>query len=448
MIVQMRPIGSIRPYENNPRNNDGAVEAVIRSIREYGWRQPIVVDSDGIIIVGHTRHKAAIAMGLQEVPVHVAADLPPEKARAYRIADNRVGELAEWEPQALSSELAALEALGVEMDALGWEPDDLREAMGKDTEIVEDEPPAPLPDPVSKTGDLWILGEHRLLCGDSTKGEAIDALMNGQLIDLCVTYPPYNCDIEYLSHDDTMPEGEYLAFIRAIVNNAVSRLGKGRFIAWNVGVTPKSMHFQHAQALNDAGLQFWRQIVWAKAGVAFPIWQYTTAARKYHPNYTHEVIFLFSNGMPLAGGTCEVDDVYSKDVWQIHQSSATRDIPGETNGRKPRNDEHGGSKAAAHPAAYPIGIPAGCIKHLTARAENVYEPFSGSGTTMIACQQLGRKCYGIEIEPIYVDVAIRRWQKLTGAQATLDGTNKTWAAVAKKRGVKIDEPESGTAPNG
>lgn len=95
MIVQMRPIGSIRPYENNPRNNDAAVEAVVRSIREYGWRQPIVVDSDGIIIVGHTRHKAAIAMGLQEVPVHVAADLPPDKARAYRIADNRVGELAD-----------------------------------------------------------------------------------------------------------------------------------------------------------------------------------------------------------------------------------------------------------------------------------------------------------------------------------------------------------------
>ena len=283
MIVQMRPIGSIRPYENNPRNNDGAVEAVIRSIREYGWRQPIVVDSDGIIIVGHTRHKAAIAMGLQEVPVHVAADLPPDKARAYRIADNRVGEIAEWEPQSLSSELAALEALGVEMDALGWEPDDLREAMGKDTEIVEDEPPAPLPDPVSKTGDLWILGEHRLLCGDSTKSEDVSRVMGGARASMVFTDPPWNVGIGMDSNprhrqreglvNDSMGAEEFGSFLRGFISAMAPHLDGDLYCVLGASEWPAL-----DTALRSCGFHWSATVIWVKD-------LFVLGRSKYHRRY-------------------------------------------------------------------------------------------------------------------------------------------------------------------
>ncbi len=418
MIVQMRPIGSIRPYENNPRNNDAAVEAVVRSIREYGWRQPIVVDSDGIIIVGHTRHKAAMAMGLQEVPVHVAADLPPEKARAYRIADNRVGELAEWEPQALSSELAALEALGVEMDALGWEPDELREAMGKDTEIVEDEPPAPLPDPVSKTGDLWILGEHRLLCGDSTNVAEVARLIDGTAVDCVLTDPPYcsggfqeagrgagsvgtNGEHRIIANDRLSTRG-FMALLKSVLGNVPSKYIYC-FTDWRMWVHL----FDIAES---CGYCVRSMIVWDKG----------TPGMGRGWRCQHELI--------LWG--CRETAPFDK-----HASGQGNVITAPRTGN------------TLHTTEKPVSL----VSLLLTNApfiKTVYDPFSGSGTTLIAAEQSGRKCYGVELDPLYVDVIIRRWQNLTGQQATLESTGKTWAAVAKKRGVKIDEPESGTAPNG
>lgn len=418
------PIAELTPDPGNARRHPTYnLEAIRRSLERFGQQKPIVCSADRIVRCGNGTMAAALAAGRTMIAA-VISDLSPAEIEAYAIADNRSGELAEWDPEKLK---AALGRMPADLQAAaGWDGDALRKAMGAADELEE----GPAPDqvePVTRAGNVWALGEHRLMCGDATDADCVGKLRGSEMFDLVMTSPPYNCDIDYQSHDDAMPTEKYLRFIGSVAGCAVAGLRKGRFVAWNVGVSPKSMHFEHASILSKAGLNFYRQIVWAKAGVAFPTWQFTTEsgkARKYHPNYTHEMIFLFCNGDPEIGGPCDVDDAYSRDVWHIHQSAASRDLPGESNGRRPRVDGHGGAKQAAHPAAFPIGVPAGCIKHLTAKGEVVYEPFSGAGTTMIACEQLGRRCFAMEIEPRYVDLAISRWEKLTGQRATLeDGTD-------------------------
>ena len=417
------PIESLSPDPSNARrHNDRNIEAIIASLHRFGQRFPIVVQKQGMIVrAGNGRIEAMKRLGWKNVAA-VVVDESSVDATAFAIADNRTAELAEWDDETLASLLQSMD--GAEREVAGFTEAELGELLEKltpDVEVSEDEVPEPPPDPITKTGDLWLLGEHRLLCGDSTKADDVARLMGGEKADLCVTSPPYNCGIDYDQHDDTMKSEAYLDFIKHIVLRVFEVLSDGRFVAWNVGVSPKSKHFAHATILGDR-FAFWRQIVWAKSGVAFPTWQFTIdsgLARKYHPNYTHEVIYLFTKGEPVVGLACNVDDEYSKDVWHVHQSGATKDIPGTTDGRRPRTDSHGGAKAAAHPAAYPVGIPAGAIKHLTSSGEIVYEPFCGSGTTLIAAEQLGRKCYGMEISPQYCDVIVKRWETLTGRKAEL-----------------------------
>src|SRR3990172_9375954 len=169
MKIELRPLAEIKPYEKNPRHNDAAVEAVARSIREFGFRQPIVVDADGIIVVGHTRWKAAVKLVLDKVPVHVARDLTPEQAKAYRIADNKTADLATWDLELLPGELAELQALDVDLSLLGFGEDELAELLDpgvKQGLTDPDEVPAPPDEAITQPGDLWVMGDHRLLCGD------------------------------------------------------------------------------------------------------------------------------------------------------------------------------------------------------------------------------------------------------------------------------------------
>ncbi len=309
-------------------------------------------------------------------------------------------------------------------------------ASARQRQLFDDEPPTPaLPaKPRTKPGDVWVMGDHRLVCGSSGDPATVLRATQDQPVDLLVTSPPYNCGIDYGEHHDGLPRGRYLALLESVMKACVPTLAKGRFVAWVVGVTPKTRHFDHARLLEESGLAFYRQIVWAKAGVSFPIWQYTDGkARKYHPNYTHELIYLFSNGKPKPGRRTAVIDDYSRDVWHVHQSQATRDMPGVTNARKRRVDGHGGSKAAAHPAAYPIGIPVGAIAHLTAPRERVLDPFCGSGTTILACERMKRIGVAIDVDPAYCDLAVYRWEALTGRKAKRVARPKRRKAKARKR---------------
>jgi ParB-like chromosome segregation protein Spo0J len=204
MKVQLLALSELKPYPNNPRVNDDAVDAVAKSLREYGFRQPIVVDSDGVIICGHTRFKAAQKLGLAKVPVHVATDLTPGQIRAYRIADNQTATLAEWDYELLGIELSELESQGYDLSLLSFDPDDLARLMSgevKEGLCDPDDVPLPPDEAVTQPGDLWILGDHRLLCADSSNPEDVDRLLDGAVIHLVNTDPPYNVRVEPRSNN-------------------------------------------------------------------------------------------------------------------------------------------------------------------------------------------------------------------------------------------------------
>jgi hypothetical protein len=204
MKIELWELGRLRPYEQNPRVNDKAVEAVARSIREFGFRVPIVVDADGVIICGHTRWKAAQKLGLEKVPVHVATDLTPEQVKAYRIADNKTAELAEWNYELLPIELGELAGMNYDLGLLGFSEEELAKLLDpgvKEGLCDPDEVPEPPDEPITRPGDLWILGNHRLLCGDAGKTEDVDRLLDGNPVHLVNTDPPYNVRVEPRSNN-------------------------------------------------------------------------------------------------------------------------------------------------------------------------------------------------------------------------------------------------------
>jgi hypothetical protein len=204
MKVELRTLNSIQPYPGNPRLNDDAVEAVARSLREFGFRQPIVVDADGVIVVGHTRYYAAQKLGMEKVPVHVARDLTPEQIRAYRIADNKTAELSEWNYDLLPVELAGLQEAGYDLNLLGFDKEELAHLLDGDVKeglCDPDDVPAPPDEAVTKPGDLWVLGNHRLLCGDSSKPADVDRLLAGATVQLVNTDPPYGVKVEPRSNN-------------------------------------------------------------------------------------------------------------------------------------------------------------------------------------------------------------------------------------------------------
>lgn len=204
MKIEQWKISEVRPYPSNPRVNDGAVEAVAASLQEFGFRQPIDVDNEGVVICGHTRWKAAQKLGLEKVPVHVAKDLSPEQIKAYRIADNQTASLAEWDFDLLPIELNALQDANYDLGLLGFSEDELGKMLhpeGKEGLTDPDEVPEPPDDPITQPGDLWILGDHRLLCGDSSNPEHVDRLLDGAVIHLVNTDPPYNVKVEPRSNN-------------------------------------------------------------------------------------------------------------------------------------------------------------------------------------------------------------------------------------------------------
>src|SRR6266852_7101459 len=204
MKIEMRNVSEIRPYEKNPRLNEPAVDAVAASIREFGFRQPIVVDEEGVIIVGHTRYKAALKLGLEKVPVHVATGLTPAQIKAFRIADNQTASLSQWDYDLLPLELAELQKMDVDLDVTGFSAEEILRLLEPSTPVGLTDPddiPEPPDEPTTRPGDLWLLGRHRLLCGDSAKPEDVDRLIDGAMVHLVNTDPPYNVRVEPRSNN-------------------------------------------------------------------------------------------------------------------------------------------------------------------------------------------------------------------------------------------------------
>ena len=387
MSVELRPLDAVRPYANNPRQNDDAVEAVAESIRRFGFRQPIVVDADGVIVAGHTRFRAAQRLGLATVPVHVATDLTPDEVRAYRLADNKTAELASWDDAMLSIELDALRGAGIDWTLLGFDEEELAKLLapaGTEGLTDPDAVPEKPADPITKPGDLWLLGKHRLLCGDSTSATDVARLLDGAVPALMVTDPPYGVEYDPEWRMDagltgnTARMGKVMNDDRADWTEAWKLFPGDVAYVYHAGVFASTVQ----QSLERAGFAIRAQIIWAKDRLAL-------SRGDYH--WQHEPCWY---AVREGGKGHRTDDRTQTTLWSI-----------------PARDDAG----HGHGTQKPVECMERPVRnHL---ADTVYEPFAGSGTTVIACERTGRACLAMELDPGYCDVVVRRWEEFTGKKA-------------------------------
>ena len=374
-VVNLK-IKDLKPYEKNPRKNDGAVEYVANSIKEFGFKVPIVVDKDNVIVAGHTRYKAAKKLGLKEVPAIVADDLTDEQVKAFRLADNKVAEQTEWDYALLADELD--EILGIDMEDFGFSFSE------EDVEVVEDAPVIePKKDPVTKLGDMWKMGGHLLLCGDSTNITDVERLMGGEKADMVFTDPPYGYEyqsnrrgekFEVLKNDDKILD--FFPNIQMVCTGFV-------FICTTWKVLDKWLPlFKKYHNLTN-------MIIWSKGGGGIGDLAHTFAT-------DYEVILCSNNGREITGKRIG-------SVWAIKKDSGNRHV---------------------HPTQKPVKLSEFAIRNTTERGEIVLDLFGGSGSTLIACEQLDRRCRMMEYDPIYCDVIVERWEQFTGEKAELVSGNE------------------------
>lgn len=389
---------------------------VAASLAEFGWRQPIVVDTANVVVVGHTRLMAAQQLGMTEVPVHVAEGLTANQIKAYRLADNRVHEEAEWDDELLALELGDLRDAGLDLALTGFDDDELARLTIDQTEGLTDPDDAPEPqaDAVSVLGDVWLLGRHRLVCGDSTTVEAVDACLAGVKPHLMVTDPPYGVEYDAGWRNEAMPAkndptrwkdgagratGAVLNDDKADWREAWALFPGDVIYIWHAG----NMAHTVADSLLAAGFEIRSQIIWAKS-------QFVIGRGHYHPH--HEPCWYAVR----KGATGHwAGDRKQSTLWQIP---------------KPAKSETG------HSTQKPVECMRRPIENNSNPGQSVYEPFSGSGTTIIAAEMTGRACHAIELSPQYVDVAVRRWQQFTGQQAKLERTGETFDEIAARTGTQ------------
>lgn len=402
--IELRNIETIHPYGKNPRINDNAVDAVAASLKEFGFRQPIVVDKDGVIVCGHTRYKAAQKLGLTKVPVHVAKDLSSEQIRAYRIADNKTSDLSDWDYDILPIELSELQDAGFDLGSIGFDETELAKLLNTEpTQGLTDDDAVPDPpaEPITQPGDLWLLGDHRLLCGDSTNPEDVARLMHGQKADMVFTDPPYNVNYQGGTEDeltiqnDAMSDDDYIAFMDAF------------FTQFRESVkNTASLYICHASAwqletelaLRRAGFKVRNPIIWAKNCGVFGFARY---------KFQHEPIFYAH-----VKGESDLwyGDLTQTTVWQEKKPAANR----------------------LHPTMKPVEIVQRAVVNSSKLGDLILDLFMGSGTTLIAAQTLDRRCYGMEIDPVYADVVVQRWEQFTGKKAErIEATEKTSAEMTE-----------------
>jgi len=396
MDVISLPIEQLIPYARNPRRNDDAVATVAGSLAEFGWRQPIVVDESMTIVVGHTRYLAAKRLGMSAVPVHVARGLSPAQVKAYRLMDNRSHENAEWDDPLLKLELEDLKLEGLDLALTGFEESELAklldEALGGD---AADQAPEPPDDPVSRPGDLWICGEHRVLCGDATVLSDVETLLGGELADMTFSDLPYN--VNYANSPKDKLRGKH----RPILNdNLGTEFGTFLYDACvniltvtkgAVYICMSSSELDTLQkAFRDAGGKWSTFIVWAKNTFTLGRADYQ---RQYEP-----ILYGWKEGTDRFW--CGARD--QGDVWFFD---------------KPHKND-------LHPTMKPVALVERVIRNSSKSRDVVLDPFGGSSTTMIAAERAGRRARLIELDPRYVDVIVRRWQEASGGTATLDGDGR------------------------
>lgn len=423
MQIEYWDIDRLIPYSRNPRRNDDAVPKMAGLIKEFGFKVPVVIRSDGEVIDGHLRLKAARQLGMEKVPVVLADEWTPAQVKAFRLAVNRSAEWAEWDDELLKLELDDLKLEDFDLDLIGFEDVALDDGGAEGLTDPDEVPQLDEKTTISKNGDIWLLGRHRLMCGDSTDAGSVALLMAGEKADLLLTDPPYGVNI---------------------VKGGAAAIGGAKPFGSKKGVVsgekPRELKFGAARDKND------KAIIGATVYHAIIGDESTETAQKSYTiakeNSEVQVIFggnyftdflppsrcwyVWDKGQPDGTPFAQVELAWvSKDgnarIFHRLWSGLCREGDRKTEGLK-----------RIHPTQKPVSLCCDIIQEV--ECESVLDLFGGSGSTLIACEQLDKKCYCMEMADYYVDVIIRRWQDFTGKEATLDGDGRTFAQIAEERG--------------
>lgn len=391
LIIVQKRIDEIHPYERNPRHNDDAVKYVKKSIERFGFKVPIVIDRDGTIVAGHTRYKASLELGLETVPCVVADDLTDRQIKAFRLADNKTAEKATWDFNLLDMELTELK-LDFDMRDFGFDflEDEEKSTGHKDVDEDDfdvDDEAGKIDAPMTRLGDIYRLGNHVLMCGDSTVKSDVLRLLNGEKADMVFTDPPYGVNVKGGKNKSNIMGDLTQTAIPFSFEIAIETATKdeARFYfcggEGNIGL--------YAKLFERYLQQIPRHLIWVKNG-------FVMKQNGYHTQY--EIIFFGykagggGNKHWYSGRTMEE----ASDVWQVKKDASNKYL---------------------HPTQKPLELPARAIRNSSCEGMMVYEPFCGSGSTLIACEQLNRRCYAMELDPKYCDVIVKRWETLTGGKA-------------------------------
>lgn len=383
MDIKVQKTEDLIPYEKNPRHNEDAITAVAKSIEKFGFKVPIVVDASNVIVNGHTRLKAAKYLGLKEVPTIIADDLTPEQIKAFRLADNKVGEIATLD------ELADLD---FDMTEFGF---DLPDIEGEEVEVIEDEFEEELPaEPISKLGDIYQLGRHRLMCGDSTNSLEVEKLMGNKKADLLITDPPYNVAYEGKGKEaltiknDSKETNEFHSFLYEAFSAAINNMKLGSsFYVWYASSEVVNFH----TALEEAGFLVKQELIWNKNSMVL-------SRQDYH--WKHEPCLY---GWASGGSHSWYSDRKQTTILNFDRPTVNKE----------------------HPTMKPVALFDYQIKNSSKQGDCILDLFGGSGTTLIACEQNEREAYLMELDPRYVDVIIARWEAFTGEVAVKISGNDT-----------------------
>jgi DNA modification methylase len=408
--IELWAIERLRPYDRNPRtHSDAQVDQIAASMVEFGWTNPILVDENAGILAGHGRLLAARKLDLAEVPVIRFEHLSEAQKRAYLIADNQLALQAGWSEELLAAELAWLREESFDLDLIGFDATELERLLaladgGAASDEADDEVPEPPEEPVSKPGDLWVLGNHRLLCGDAAVLTDIERVLGGQLADMTWTDPPYNVDYANTPKDKLRGKhrpilndnlgGGFEAFLQDACTNILA-VTKG---AVYVCMSSSELHALQ-RAFAAAGGKWSTFIIWAKHTFTLGRADYQ---RQYEP-----ILYGWPQGHDRYW--CGARD--QGDVWFFDKPA--------------RND--------LHPTMKPVALVERAIRNSSKTRDIVLDPFGGSGSTLIACEKTGRQARLIELDPKYVDVIVSRWQEFSGGTAVLDGDGRSFEEIAAGR---------------
>jgi len=406
MEIKNVDINSVIPYAKNPRKNNEAVAKVAASLKEFGFRQPIVVDAEMVVIAGHTRLAASHKLGLKEVPIHIATDLSPNQIKAYRIADNRVSQEAKWDEEMLALELGDLDLNNYDLSLTGFDDDELADLLAEAIQeglVDEDQVPPEPETPVTVLGDIWQLGRHRVMCGDSTSIDAVDVLMETRPADMVFTDPPYGMSYGGGRAAGSTPKGaivkahgmilgddyqgdDLIDLVRQAISAAYASSKSGA--AYYICFTWRT-YSEFEAAIIDAGLKISNCIVWDKKSIGL-------GQSNYRPQ--HEFIF-YVKGDGWQG------DKSQSDIWKM-----SRGATGEY----------------VHPTQKPVELIEKALQNSSKSGDTILDVFGGSGSTLIACEKTNRQARLMELDPKYVDVIVKRWQDFTGLIAINEKTGKTF----------------------